>query len=346
MNLKKISALLMISFVMIISAACQSSAKSTKADQKSTKTAEVKVNSYEYTLPEDSTTTLRDNELVLKVNLTITNKGDKALSLYNSDFTLYQDDAKVSDLKFYGSKDRLDLGSLNKGKSLSGALYFLVDKGKKYQFVYQDSIKKNSDSIEIELDGEKILDSAKKLDNPAKALSAYTDIIVFDKKNDQFSELTGDNQSDVVNKYHEMFVKDFKRSAGIYGNEVSDRDILSMYKRMQNTMKDKTKVETSVKTISDDEAKVVAQVTGIDASNLKDKLDKQRDEFYNGKIRSKEELYKKSLNMYASEFEKLPPVSSPAEYEVKMKRNGDGQWKIDLNDYNTEQYMSGFIKTR
>ncbi|BBP86866.1 hypothetical protein BsIDN1_04840 [Bacillus safensis] len=68
---------------------------------------------------------------------------------------------------------------MNKGKSLSGALYFLVDKGKKYQFVYQDSIKKNSDSIQIDLDGNKILDSAKKLDNPAKALSAYTDIIVF-----------------------------------------------------------------------------------------------------------------------------------------------------------------------
>ncbi|WMT30882.1 DUF5105 domain-containing protein [Bacillus aerius] len=168
-------------------------------------------------------------------------------------------------------------------------------------------------------------------------------MIVFDKKNDQFSELTGDKQSDVINKYHEMFVKDFKRSAGIYGNEVSDRDILSMYKRMQHTMKDKAKVETSVKTISDDEAKVVAQVTGLDASTLKDK---QRDEFYNGKIRSKEELHKKSLNMYASEFERLPPVSSPAKYEVKMKRNGDGQWKIDLNDYNTEQYMSGFIKTR
>lgn len=346
MNLKKLSALLMISFVMIISAACQSSSKSTNAEQKSTKTAEIKVNSYEYTLPEDTTTTLRDNELVLKVNVTITNKGDKALSLYNSDFSLYQDDAKVSDLKFYGSKDRLDLGSLNKGKSLSGALYFLVDKGKKYQFVYQDSIKKNSDSIEIALDGNKILDTATKLDNPAKALSAYTDIIVFDKKNDQFSELTGDNQSDIVNKYHEMFVKDFKRSASIYGNEVSDRDILSMYKRMQNTMKDKAKVETSVKTISDDEAKVSAQVTGIDASNLKDKLDKQKDEFYNGKIRSKEELYKKILKMYASEFEKLPPVSSPVEYEVKMKRNGDDQWKIDLNDYQTEQYMNGFIKTR
>ncbi|EKF35565.1 DUF4352 domain-containing protein [Bacillus xiamenensis] len=346
MNLKKLSALLMISFVMIISAACQSSSKSTNAEQKSTKTAEIKVNSYEYTLPEDTTTTLRDNELVLKVKVTITNKGDKALSLYNSDFSLYQDDAKVSDLKFYGSKDRLDLGSLNKGKSLSGALYFLVDKGKKYQFVYQDSIKKNSDSIEIALDGNKILDTAKKLDNPAKALSAYTDIIVFDKKNDQFSELTGDNQSDIVNKYHEMFVKDFKRSASIYGNEVSDRDILSMYKRMQNTMKDKAKVETSVKTISDDEAKVSAQVTGIDASNLKDKLDKQKDEFYNGKIRSKEELYKKILKMYASEFEKLPPVSSPVEYEVKMKRNGDDQWKIDLNDYQTEQYMNGFIKTR
>ncbi|MEI0739807.1 DUF4352 domain-containing protein [Paenibacillus sp. JTLBN-2024] len=69
--------------------------------------------------------------MVLKVNLTITNKGDKALSLYNSDFSLYQDDAKVSDLKFYGRiKTVLTLVSLNKGKSLSGALYFLVDKGK------------------------------------------------------------------------------------------------------------------------------------------------------------------------------------------------------------------------
>ncbi|MFJ5672933.1 DUF5105 domain-containing protein [Bacillus safensis] len=37
----------------------------------------------------------------------------------------------------------------------------------------------------------------------------------FDKKY-QFSKLTGDNQSDVVNQYHEMFVKDFKRSAGIW----------------------------------------------------------------------------------------------------------------------------------
>ncbi|MEI0739809.1 DUF5105 domain-containing protein [Paenibacillus sp. JTLBN-2024] len=59
-------------------------------------------------------------------------------------------------------------------------------------------------------------------------------------------------------------------------------------------MKDKAKVETSVKTISDDEARVVAQVTGIDASNLKDKLDKQRDEFYNGKIRSKKNCIKKA----------------------------------------------------
>ncbi|OLP65726.1 hypothetical protein BACPU_13440 [Bacillus pumilus] len=346
MNLKKISALVMISIVMIISAACQSSEKSSNAEQKSTKTAEVKVNSYEYTLPEDSTTTLRDNEMVLKVNLTITNKSDKSISLYNSDFALYQDDAKVSDLSFYTSKDSLKLDSLNKGKSVKGALYFLVDKGKQYQLVYQDSIKKSNESIEIDLDGKKILDSAKKLENPAKALSAYTDIIVFNQKNDQFSDLTGDNQSDVVNKYHEMFIKDFKRSASIYGNEVSDGDILSMYKRIQGTMQEKAKVETSVKTISDDEAKVVAQVTGIDASNLKEQLRKNRDDFYKGKIRSKEELYKKSLEMYATEFGKLPPVSSPVEYEVKMKRNGDDQWKIDLNDYSTEEYMSSFIKTR
>ncbi|MFS0655416.1 DUF4352 domain-containing protein [Bacillus sp. 179-C3.3 HS] len=346
MNLKKISVLLMISFVMIISAACQSSSKSTNADQKSTKTVDVKVNSYEYTLPDSSSTTLRENELVLKVNLTITNKSDKAISLYNSDFSLYQDDAKVSDLSFYESKDYLDLDSLNKGKSAKGALYFLVDKGKQYQLVYQESLNKNDESIEIDLDGKKILDTAKKLEDPAKALSAYTDIIVFDQKNNQFSDLTGDNQSDVVNKYNEKFIKDFKRSARIYGDEISDREILSMYKRMQSTMRDKAKVEATVKTISDDEAKVVAKVTGIDASNLGDKLDEARTEFYNGKIRSKKELYKKSLDLYVTEFEKLPPMSSPVEFEVKMKRHGDDQWKIDLNDFRTENYMGGFIKTR
>ncbi|MED1747689.1 DUF5105 domain-containing protein [Bacillus zhangzhouensis] len=342
--IKKTSVLVMIALMMIFSAACQSSVKTTDSEKKSSNTVEVKVNSYEYNLPDDASTTLRENELVLKVNLTITNKENKPLSLLSRHFTLYQGDSQVSELDFYSSKDRLNSTSLNKGKSVKGSLYFLVDKGAKYQLVYQNPINKDSDPIEIDLDGKKIIDTAEKLNNAAKALNAYTDVIVFGKENKQFPELTGDNKADLVNKYNEMFIKDFRRSASIYGNEVSDEDILSMYQRIQNTVKEKAKVETSVKAIKNEEAEVAAKVTGIDASELEDKLADISKEFYKGKI-TKKELYKKSLKIYASEFEKLPPASSPTEFEVKMKRNGEGQWKIDLNDFNTKEYMNSFIIT-
>ncbi|MCY1119722.1 DUF5105 domain-containing protein [Bacillus safensis] len=341
---KKLSILVVISLMMIFSAACQSSVKTTDSEKKSSNTVEVKLNNYEYTLPDDTSTTLRDNEIVLKVNLTITNKDNKPLSLSSSHFTLYQGDSQVSELDFYSSKDRLKSNSLNKGKSVTGSLYFLVDKGEKYQLVYENRINKDNDPIEIDLDGKKILDTADKLDNPAKALNAYTDVIVFGKDNKQFPELTGDNKADIVNKYNEMFVKDFRRSASIYGNEVSDEDILNMYKSIQNTVKDKAKVETSVKAIKNEEAEVAAKVTGIDASELEKKMADISKEFYKGNI-TKKELYKKSLKIYASEFEKLPSASSPTEFEVKMKRNSEGQWKIDLNDFKTTEYMNSFIIT-
>ncbi|WP_437124994.1 DUF4352 domain-containing protein [Bacillus pumilus] len=106
--IKKTSVLVMIALMMIFSAACQSSVKTTDSEKKSSNTVEVKVNSYEYTLPDDASTTLRENELVLKVNLTITNKENKPLSLLSRHFTLYQGDSQVSELDFYSSKDRLN----------------------------------------------------------------------------------------------------------------------------------------------------------------------------------------------------------------------------------------------
>ncbi|MGE6631924.1 DUF5105 domain-containing protein [Bacillus sp. NPDC077027] len=346
-NFKKISFVLLMTVMMVFTAACQSSGKKADADNnksKANKTTEVKVESYEYVLPESSTTTLREEELVLKVNVSVKNKGNEPLSFSNLDFTLYQNDSKVSDLSFYGNNDRLQSGSLNKDKSAKGALYYLVDKGKTYQLSYKKRISdKNEDPIEFDIDGKKILETADKLQDPAKALLAYTDVVVYGEENENFVTLTGDNKSDIVNKYNEAFIKGFKRSAGLYSTEINDSDIKALLDRMKKAMKEKTKVEATVQYASKDEATVMAKVTPIDASSIQDKMRSRKAELSSGND-SQAEIMKKALKIYSDEFDKLSPASSAEEIKVTMKRKNDDQWQLDMNHYSSTKFMDAFIK--
>ena len=95
--------------------------------------AEVKILSSEYTLPDDSSTNLHENELILKINVSVKNTGKEPLMVDKSQFSLYEGDSKMSDVSVYDERNkRLRSSTLNSDKEVDGNIYYIVEKGKSF----------------------------------------------------------------------------------------------------------------------------------------------------------------------------------------------------------------------
>ncbi|MEC4202830.1 MULTISPECIES: DUF5105 domain-containing protein [Bacillus] len=354
MRNKKFFLMMLLMIVAVVSTACggSKSASGEKEDTKKADNAEVKVISSEYTLPEDSTTKLGKDELILKVKVSVKNTGKKPLNISQRSFSLYQNDSKVSDVSMYSDNERLSSASLNPDKSTEGYLYYQVEKGEKFQLEYTPEIytEEKVDPIEFTIDGgsKKILDTAKNLDNPAKALMAYTDIMIFGKDNENFEELTGENKREVATDFVEAGQKSLIQNMGIYEDEVDKKKINKLISAIQNVYQDKAKVSAVTKTISSDEAKVEATITPIDLSDFQERVQKRVDEY--GKKSGKdyiprEEMISPYIDILVEELKKVEPASSEKTVELKMKKTKDNKWKIDTNDYHFEEYFKNFFKS-
>lgn len=98
----------------------------------------------EFALPERYEKSI--NERILKVKVNIKNTGDKPLLLMEEDFSLYIKDEKM---KLYDSNDEdlLNYEEIDKGRKVSGTLYFDVKEAPSYELEYKNivwiQIKKN-----------------------------------------------------------------------------------------------------------------------------------------------------------------------------------------------------------
>ncbi|MFN2746492.1 MULTISPECIES: DUF4352 domain-containing protein [unclassified Bacillus (in: firmicutes)] len=354
MRSKKFFLMMLLMIVAVVSAACggNKSASGEKEDTKKADNAEVKVVSSEYTLPEDSTTKLGEGELILKVKVSVKNTSDKPLNVNKRSFSLYQNDSKVSDVSMYTDNERLSSASLNPDKSTEGYLYYQVDKGEKYQLEYTPEVygDEKVEPIEFTIDGgsSDILDTAKKLDDPAKALLAYTDITLFGKDNENFEKLTGENKREIVTDYLEGGQKSLIENMGIYDEDQVDKKKLNkLISAIQNAYQDKAKVKAVTKTISSDEATVEATITPIDSSDLEKRVQKRMEEYVKNSGKdyiSRDELISPTIDAMVEELKKLETASSEKTVEVKMNKTKDGKWQLDLNDYTAEDYFGSFFK--
>ncbi|ASB91203.1 DUF5105 domain-containing protein [Bacillus sonorensis] len=356
MRSKKLYLMMLLMIVAVLSAACSGGSKSASADKDEAKkadNAEIKILSTEYTLPDDSTTKLADGELILKVKVSIKNTGKEPLSVTRRSFNLYHGDSKVTDVNIYDAQnERLTTATLNSDKSVDGYLYYQVEKGEKYQLEYAPETygDEKIEPIEFEIDGgsSAMLESAKKLDDPAKALLAYTDITLFGKDNEDFEKLTGENKREIVTDYIEGGQKSLIKSMGIYNEEDVDKKKLNkLISAIQNAYQDKAKVKAVTKTMTSEEAKVEATITPIDSSDTQKRVQKRMEEYVkdSGKnYMSREELINPTIDVMAEELKKVETASNDKTVEVTMKKTKDGKWQLDLTDYDTEDYFSSFFK--
>ncbi|MGN9863530.1 DUF5105 domain-containing protein [Bacillus swezeyi] len=355
MRSKKFFLMMLLMIVAVISAACggNESASGEKEDTKKADNAEVKVLSSEYTLPDDSTTKLGENELVLKVKVSIKNTGKEPLAVSKRSFSLYQGDSKVSDVNIYDERnERLTTATLNTDKSVEGYLYYQGEKGKKFQLEYAPETygDEKVKPIEFTIDGgsDDMLNTAKKLDDPAKALLAYTDITLFGKDNADFEKLTGENKREIVTDYLEGGQKSLIKSMGIYNEDQVDKKKLNkLLSTIQNVYQDKAKVKAVTKTITSEEATVEATVKPIDSSDTQKRVQKRMEEYVKDSGKdyiSRDELINPTIDVMAEELKKVETASSDKTVEVKMNKTKDGKWQLDLEDYSTEDYFNSFFK--
>ena len=94
MRSKKFFLMMLLMIVAVVSTACggSKSASGEKEDTKKADNAEVKILSSEYTLPDDSSTNLHENELILKINVSVKNTGKEPLMVDKNQFSLYEGD--------------------------------------------------------------------------------------------------------------------------------------------------------------------------------------------------------------------------------------------------------------
>ncbi|MDA7026399.1 DUF5105 domain-containing protein [Bacillus sp. CLL-7-23] len=357
MRSKKLLLIMLLMFTAIFATACggnndsgssKSENKEPEKSEKSAGNAEVKVLNSEYTLPGDTSANLDKNELVLKVKVSVKNTGNEPLDVDQYQFALYQDNTKVTDVSMLSLRDQeLQSADLNKGKSVEGFLYYQVEKGKKYQLEYTPKTHgdKKIDPITFDIDGNQIADTAKNLQDPAKALLAYTDITLYGKDNEDFEKLTGENKREVVSDFLKDFQKDTLNSLDLlYTDKVNKKKLNKLTNTILHVYQEKTKVTAVTTTMTDEEATVEATITPIDTDEALKEVSKKTEEYQNSKgLRFYDEKVKNaSLDFMNEEVKKSKTASSSKTVEVRLKKDDDGKWQLDFD--RSSDYFDSFVK--
>ncbi|WP_339191918.1 DUF4352 domain-containing protein [Bacillus sp. FSL K6-1003] len=350
---KKTYAVFLVLLLMLFTAACSGS--KTSAEKKSSETeksadiAQVKIKDVSYTLPSQYDKSTSDDQLVLKVNVAVKNTGKEPLNVDHMDFTLYQGDTKMSDTDPEDYNEKLQGSTINTDKSVEGNLFFVVDKGEKYELNYTPESygDKKPKSVTFNIDGKdkKILATADQLQDSAKALSAYIDVLLFGKDNKDFEKTTGANKNEIVNDFNESAKDGYLSASGLSSTYADSKALDNIVNGIKAGLSKNSSIQAKTTSISKDEAIVEATIKPVDASSLSDRIeDRMKDYYSKNSGASYEDAVKYALQVYPEEFKKLGPASSEKTVEVKMKKNDIDQWQLDMDDYRAAELVEAFIK--
>ncbi|MDA1477944.1 DUF5105 domain-containing protein [Bacillus changyiensis] len=370
MNHKKFFLIILLCMTAMFSTACSENKQSSENSKNSAATnqvkekAEPKKPSYkakfkilhsEYIFPYSPDTKLSKDELILKLSLFVENNGEEQLRLDKSAFNLYEGDVKTTnniDITAADSNEvskELGYTSLNPGKSIEGTIYFLVDKGQKYKFAFTPDGDQEYAPIETEIDGKKLLDSAKKLDDPAKALLAYTDITIFGKDNDNFEKLTGEHKREVISEYRESFAKTLFNDLDITTEVDDDKKLNHLIDTVQHVYQEKTKVKAVTKAIRRGEAIVEANITPIDYEKVKKQVKNRHEDYKKSKgddFYDDDLLVNPAIKFMTEEIKKAQQASTEKTVQVTMYNDDNNKWQLDFEDDGLLdlEYFSSFHK--
>ncbi|MED4532858.1 DUF5105 domain-containing protein [Metabacillus fastidiosus] len=337
--------LFIISLLLILAAAvsaCSTFTDTVTGSKGNEKNVEIKLGDIEYEIPPEIVRA-EEGKLGLKIDFSFENKGDESVRVDESDFELYSNGTELEGYDPENEKEEFNSTTVAAGKKINGSLFYVVDKGEKFEFIYivQPFIEGvwEEKKIEFEIDGndEKLLKTAKKLQKPEKALQAYIDLFFYGKDNPDFEKLTGETREENLKQFEEGLKK------GVTGPTVSketDEEAISNFvSAMRSEMKERVPVKLVTKSLSKDIAIVAITGKPLQIGAIKPVIKEKIDEFVPNNPNASDLDFQRFLfKTMADELKNVQTSSEEVTVEMQLKKHGEDQWKID--DYPLNENFS------
>ncbi|MGX5377893.1 DUF4352 domain-containing protein [Ligilactobacillus sp. LYQ135] len=321
------------------------------------KSAEVKVSSGSYVQETDKSAKSGEGYLALKVN--VKNTTGEKLVVSSDDFKLKKDDETISPETMYldGMKE-LNYQKVDKDDSVSGYVFFKVDKDDKYELKYtpEPSDYEKDDKLKsttTEVNASKYKDPG---ESAKKAAKQYVEAVFFNDQNAQEKNNLENNVKEDAKNYHDEFVKDFRDELG--EDAVSDQQADKIFQDYINDGKKRDEISYEIYEAKPNEVTIEVNAKTVDIGNIDvDQLMSNFEDEFLDKHKDDDEINEDEVVKEATQYliDKLPELISKEEvstdsdsgYRLKMKKT-NGKWEIettgsDADDYSLlkEQFLGG-----
>ncbi|MED4403791.1 DUF5105 domain-containing protein [Metabacillus fastidiosus] len=317
-----------------------------KGNEENTKNVEIKLGNIEYQLPSESADA-EEGQLGLKIDFSLKNKGKESVSVSESHFELYSNDTKLESYDPEDYKEGFSGTSVAAGKKINGSLFYVVDKGSKFELIYIvhpfiEGLQEEK-TVKFEIDGsdEKLLKTVEKLQYPSNSVQAYIDVFYYGKDNLNFEKWTGDNKEENLKAFDEGLMKALTGPSVL--GEVDEAGLKNLIAVMRSATHEKVPTKIVTKSISKDTAIVEVTAKPLEAGVLKPVVEEKAQDFITSNPNASElDVQKLAFKTMADEFKNVQPSDEDVTIELQLKKVGDDQWKMD-NDYKNEDFSKPFI---
>lgn len=336
---KKFVFLILICFAIIV-AGCSKKEEAESAGK--SKAIEASIEDASYFIAEMDEGSASDEDTgLLAVEMKVKNLTDSGLDVFPSrSFKLYDGDQEIdanSDATYeLGS----ETGSIGAKKSKNLKVAFTVEKDKKYDLAIRTmSAKGEEEEVKLKLDTSEYNQSFEKLEDPAKALTAYIETIYLDKENADYEKLVTADKAVLQDDAKKLFKEGLDR---VFYDGVPDKEIDKFYSGFQSALSEKAELNTETVSNIGDKAVVNLEYTALPLNDMSDMVRDYQEEYRdkNGYDNDKANAY--AMSKFDAMINKLEPKSG-SDYKIKMIQK-DGKWTIDSSDYNSESLVETFAK--
>ncbi|MFC7372577.1 DUF5105 domain-containing protein [Fictibacillus iocasae] len=340
---RKGSYLVLLVMLMIVAAGCSGGAS---GDGKSD-LVEVSVADASYILTGEDDGVSEKDTGILMVNLKVKNTSDEAVTISSGNgIKLYKGEQELSPKRDVFDPDlKLEpdmSGSIGANKVKTIPAFFEVEKGQKYEIGITprtEDYEEKPKEVTLKLDTTKYADSLDKIEDPARALTAYIEAIYLDKENPDFEKLVSADKQALQEEAKSNFNDSLK---SIVYNTIPAPEVDKHYNSFKSVLAKKTEYKAETKAYANDRAVVKIEYTTIDVDDSYEIIADIQKEYREktGDFDSKRaqsfamQNFETVLNML-----EVQPGRDPL--EIKMVKK-DGKWSIDKGDYNSERLVEVF----
>ncbi|MDM5190348.1 DUF5105 domain-containing protein [Bacillus sp. DX4.1] len=310
-------------------------------DTAKSKNVELELESAAFVLPEQYSKPT--NEKILKVEVSLKNTGDKTIQIMPTDFSLYENDEKMKPL-YTSDQDFLKSGDVDKGKKVSGSIYYYVNEASSYELVYKkyiiDPQKDKEEKVSFKIQGKELVKKSKELQKPAEALTAYLNAAYYNKDVEKINDLTGEEGAQFVRDVEDGFKESTVRT---YSNRINEQALINYFNVLKVAFQQNVKFETKVLSTRDDKAQVELKAKPLMLSELKPKIESEGRMIASQNPNITQDELENRLFDYLIKI--IPEAKTSGTEEIvtiNMIKFGKNQWRLDTNSAN--EIMKVFVK--